>query len=27
MTLSYSDNELVAGHIGKSEFKGQRITN
>ena len=27
MTLSYSDNELVAGHIGKSDFKGQRITN
>jgi hypothetical protein len=25
MTLFYSDNESVAGHIGQSEFKGQRI--
>jgi hypothetical protein len=27
MTLFYSDTESVAGHLGKSEFKGQRITN
>ena len=27
MTLFYSDNESVAGHIGKSEFKGRRTAN
>jgi hypothetical protein len=27
MMLFYSDTESVAGHLGKSEFKGQRITN
>jgi hypothetical protein len=27
MTLFYSDTESVAGRLGKSEFKGQRITN
>jgi hypothetical protein len=27
MTLFYSDTESVAGHVGKSEFKGQKITN
>ncbi len=27
MTLFYSNGESLAGHLGKSEFKGQRITN
>ncbi len=27
MTLFYSKTESAAGHLGKSEFKGQRITN
>jgi hypothetical protein len=27
MTLFYSDSESVAGHVGKSEFKGQKMTN
>jgi hypothetical protein len=27
MTLFYSNTESVAGHLGKSEFKGRRITN
>ena len=27
MTLFYSDTESVAGHVGNSEFKGQKITN
>lgn len=27
MTLFYSNTESAAGHLGKSEFKGRRITN